>query len=620
MRMKRFFAAVCAVVLLTGCAAELPESSDGETLAPETIPTHPGFYDSASDVEAETDGAVRGFLVEIKACLGMATMGEDILLFSGESPTSLTLLVGEKLVPTVTVTLDCGITPGMPGVQVSEKGVAYYNREKGCVVFLDTSLRETGRVELPQNMQGAPAIAPAMDLIYYCTQTQIRVIELQNGIDRMLKEQDEGQVTLTQILFSGKVLEYAALGPDGQSRSYVGYVSTETGETLGMDSQVRSMDAGKDLFFFSREEGSVLELLFGEVGKPIQKLSLPSDAGTVSAALALDGVVTWKNEGACLDVALYDLLSGKRVSSIALKGERKPCGFLADGKNRCLWILFSENAAEEAVLYRWDVAATSVTEDRVYTGPWYTAKSPDLDGLAECDTRAAEMGEKYGVDVNIFPMDIPAPGDYALEAEFLVDPLRQGLEELERVLSQFPEGFFPQALKGTGTGILHIGLVRDVAGPFEGIQYWKNGDAYIAIEVRPGMTGNIYHELFHVIDSHVLGNCKSYDTWSSLNPKDFEYDYDYTISPGHQNSEYLQGENRAFTDAYAMSFPVEDRCRIFEYAMSPDGVDCFDTEIMQSKLRTVCEGIRRAFGWKKDSREFPWEQYLEEPLAYRESE
>ena len=52
-----------------------------------------------------------------------------------------------------------------------------------------------------------------------------------------------------------------------------------------------------------------------------------------------------------------------------------------------------------------------------------------------------------------------------------------------------------------------------------------------------------------------------------------------------------------------------------EYAVM-DGCEAyFASDIMQAKLKTVCKGIREAFGLKKDSRVFLWEQYLKEPLA-----
>ena len=57
-----------------------------------------------------------------------------------------------------------------------------------------------------------------------------------------------------------------------------------------------------------------------------------------------------------------------------------------------------------------------------------------------------------------------------------------------------------------------------------------------------------------------------------------------------------------------MSYPKEDRARIFEYAMLPGKESLFQTEVMQKKLQTVCTGLREAY----DLEDSPclWEQYL----------
>ena len=69
-------------------------------------------------------------------------------------------------------------------------------------------------------------------------------------------------------------------------------------------------------------------------------------------------------------------------------------------------------------------------------------------------------------------------------------------------------------------------------------------------------------------------------------------------------------------DAFSRTYPKEDRARVWEYALMPDMEATFDSDIMQSKLHLLSFSIRDAFNWKKDSRAFPWEYYLEEPLAY----
>ena len=65
-----------------------------------------------------------------------------------------------------------------------------------------------------------------------------------------------------------------------------------------------------------------------------------------------------------------------------------------------------------------------------------------------------------------------------------------------------------------------------------------------------------------------------------------------------------------------MTVPTEDRARIIDCAITEGNEELFASKTMQNKLRQFCVGLRNACGWKKDSRSFPWEQYLEKPLAY----
>ena len=59
-----------------------------------------------------------------------------------------------------------------------------------------------------------------------------------------------------------------------------------------------------------------------------------------------------------------------------------------------------------------------------------------------------------------------------------------------------------------------------------------------------------------------------------------------------------------------MSYPKEDRARILEYAMTPGHSEYFRSPQMQAKLSQLCQGIREAYGLKKQKEAFLWEQYL----------
>lgn len=190
-------------------------------------------------------------------------------------------------------------------------------------------------------------------------------------------------------------------------------------------------------------------------------------------------------------------------------------------------------------------------------------------------------------------------------------------------MSIFPEGFFRTAAEISDSQKLHIGLVRKLqrknTGVPEGVaaqQYWVDGNAWMALSVGDTVQELFIHQLAHLLDSYVYSKNVAYDEWSKLNPKDFAYDLSYFQYEEHGDSQYLSGKNRAFIDTYSMTYPKEDRARIFDCALAEGNEELFASKTMQNKLRQLCVGIRNAYGWKKDPRSFPWEQYLQTSLAY----
>ena len=111
-----------------------------------------------------------------------------------------------------------------------------------------------------------------------------------------------------------------------------------------------------------------------------------------------------------------------------------------------------------------------------------------------------------------------------------------------------------------------------------------------------------------MIDNRILSTTNAYSQWNSLNPWDFKYDNDYIKNQDRTDRKYLEGEKRHFVDFYSMSFALEDRSRIFEYACMPGNEEIFASKYMQKKLKCVCDGIREAFELTGES--YIWEQYL----------
>ena len=207
------------------------------------------------------------------------------------------------------------------------------------------------------------------------------------------------------------------------------------------------------------------------------------------------------------------------------------------------------------------------------------------------------------------------PDDYTLTSEYQPDAFRIALDQLSAALSRLTPEIITEAARASNDGNIRISLVRSIRGGADlgtpdspwSIQFWDDdGNAHIVLTVLGLVDQNFYHGLAHIIDARVMSECSAFDNWERLNPKGFDYDYNYIANQYRGEDEYPG----AFIDTYAMSYPTEDRARIFEYAMLEGSEDSFASETMQKKLTVLCDGIRRAFGLTESQDTLPWEQYL----------
>jgi hypothetical protein len=180
------------------------------------------------------------------------------------------------------------------------------------------------------------------------------------------------------------------------------------------------------------------------------------------------------------------------------------------------------------------------------------------------------------------------------------------LDQLEPTLAEFPKSFISKSISSK----VRICLVRSIDGQKTGTQFWVDDYAFISIAAGADVRSEFLKGFGHVVDSHVLGNSPVYDYWKDLNPKEFVY--------GQTADEKLTtGDNRAFYDVESMKTGTIDRSRIFWQAMLPDNADMFQSKTMQAKLKMVCKGIRDAWRLEREEEEYPWEQYLNESIAYK---
>ncbi len=606
--MKRLLLLALCLVLLCGCTQEEPLAST-TTVPQETTPapTVSGLY--LPDVVLDDRGAVRSYRLD-EPVLQLVPIGDEVLVATSSEGgrIRLRILTGVNGVVRREKLLEMGAS-ATDSFLANENGICYYNGVEHALVTMDLDLLELGRVQLPEQMVAEPVVSSDMTTVYYCTASEIRALSLETGVSRLLKQQNCQWQRLVGLAQKDELL-ISYMNVDGLDQT--SFISTRDGRTLGSDSSLESFQGGDTYYFLQRRDGTVTEYLCGSYTGEIQAFSLPKENRYFQFCGAIESVVAVQVWQSAVVLESYHLETGMLTSKITMMGVDSVYSIRAGRSG--VW--FVAGQGQNASLCYWDLAASAQAGGTSCVTTRYTAQAPDAQGLARCQQMADALSQRFGVKITIMPSQVRQPEDYKLTPEHQVEALEQGLVTLEKAMSRFPEDFFRRIAQDTTSQVLEISLVRDISGNQGGLQYWLQADALIALKLGASVEQNFYHEVCHVLDSFIYANTRDMDVWDKCNPKGFQYDNSYELYKSHGN-EYLQGEDRAFIDAYSRTYPKEDRARILEYALMAGNEDCFASKTMQKKLHLLCFSIRSAFEWKKDTRSFPWEQYLEEPLAYK---
>ena len=506
--MNRKWLVLLLALLLCGCRnQQSPANAVGESVPAIAVtePTVPvGFYAPDSLAEEATGGAVTAFPLGMENVVGIRILGEDILFFSGQEATTLTLLSGESRYIKAQLQLSCTVNPKDPAVIVDSRGMTYVDRDRQVLVALNDRLEENYQITLPENC-ATPALTADRQLLYYCTADALRVLNLETGMDRLLREMMFPVQELTGLHCDDAVLQCSAVYEDGSHHNL--FFAAETGVLLhesGQDIPLWTQDA---FYVALHMDGTYPEWLTGTGNSKPQVLVLEQESAAMMPVPELGGMFTYsrENENSAL-LECYDLKSGLKIARTILPGIEEPKSPKWEQETNTLWFLATDSTTGQEGLYAWTLEDSPVAEETYYLQSRWTSGNPDLEGLAQCSLFARELSIKHDVHVLIWA-DATAtePWDYSLIPEYQVPLLRRRLEELDVILSSFPEGFLKKAAAGTSTGRLTICLVRSINGKpgtdglesAMGLQFWDaEARAYLAITLGSDMAQHLYHELF----------------------------------------------------------------------------------------------------------------------------
>lgn len=616
--MKQLSLILLALLVLCGCSAA-PQQEIPATEAPTastteaTVAAPVGFYDPESSLEAATNGALQVYPLYRSDAVHIVPMGSGVLVFSGETATTLTLLAGDDLYVRATANLNCLIQAGDPAVQVSDKGVTYYDAATRELVFLDAELTEGTRIAMPEDMVGTPALSANRKNLYYCTENSLRTVELDTGLNMLLREMASTDHRITALHCADMILACEATDSYGTRQSI--FVSTENGRTLWETEDLLALATKGSRYFARHQDGIYPELLTGTINDQVFQLIPSQEDTTIHPVLDLDSVLllgSGGQEGTTLELCNLD--SGKRTNLLACSAVIQPKSIMADPSGASILMLYYDEGYECDIICRWTLSRSASTDERSYLQTRYTKENPDLETMSQLRSHADQLEQRHGVKL-LFWTDATAESsaDLILEPEHQSQAIQQWLTETDQMLSIYPSGFLNQ-LTDQESNPLRICLVRsfDARDPGEALSCLLHLDAgadpYIFVTLGENWKTDFQHQLFHVIETHVLTSNSAFDSWSSLNPKNFHYTLRFLDETTDAIQPYL--ESGSFVNLYATSFPKEDRAMTMLAALEADNEAIFQSRTMQSKLKLLCKGIRNAFGYKKSPEVFLWEQYL----------
>jgi len=601
------------ILLLCGCHAGDRGITRVSSLSPPaetTLAYGQGLYDPGSDLERRTSGAFHTFVLPMKDAAGIRTMGDSILLFSGGVHTTLVLLQGDPLAAVSRIDLNFPLSPEDPSLQIGATTLSFFDPVKEEIIVTAQDLTIIDRHPKPAGAGGTPVFSEEQNAVFYTSGSALYAWELESGRHRLLRN-IASPLALTGIHCRGSILQFRTA--EGSSL----FLSTDTGQQLHSHTENLAITTWGQHYYGVFSSGSGQSIVFGIPGESSRMLKpkdpaarcffLPQNHAAVTVSTPADGILTLDH---------YDLDTGLRTATAELEEDREPFASAAapDGN---VYLLARDPQYGQSVLYRWHVQNTSLRDSAVYTGLHYTQKDPDLAELARCGRYAESLEETYGLQIHLWKDAVKVqPWDYDLEPEHQAHVLMDQLQQLAVCLSHYP----PEVLAETAAHFtsVNICLVRSITGtpesglqdPATGIQFLNGTDAYVVIAAGPFSDRALYHEMYHLMEVHILGNSLALDQWSSLNPAGFSYDYSYITNKTRNSGVYLRHDTRAFVDTYSMSYPKEDRARVLEYAMMPGNRELFQAQTLQRKLQAICKGIREAYGLENSTEIFLWEQYL----------
>ena len=160
--MKRICILLLAILLLAGCSAGEAETTTTQqtTVEQPQETTQPGLYQPENRLEVATGGAVRVFEIGTgRKFAWIGTLGADLMIATDGSNSRVMVLSGENGVPKYNMVIrELTITDPQNTYAAITGGFASYSSELKQVLYYNTALVQTNKLQMPQDISGTVGI------------------------------------------------------------------------------------------------------------------------------------------------------------------------------------------------------------------------------------------------------------------------------------------------------------------------------------------------------------------------------------------------------------------------------------------------------------------------------
>lgn len=436
---------------------------------------------------------------------------------------------------------------------------------------------------------------------------------------------------------------------------YVAIINAQTGEVKYVEDSYLYSYVENNVYYLCESEG---EWIVALDDKTQWKFYLEDQDIQVKCMILDNGYVAYSyTEDDIVSIELFDGDTGKligiqkiKVPYTKVEGEVEdneepiPKAYMINTPqylDENTLIISIENVDKEVRYYIWNLQSSQSeglikskryemgeNPSREVNGTNYVPRelSADLHPLKE---RTDKLEKKYGLEIFIGEECGRYAGGYSVNLHLNYYEVEDSIDVIESALEKYPLGFFEQFKTDYIQGV-NLYLAGYMEGIDEGTVAGAGGfktlnDSRICIYLNCSEFDNLetkfHHEVAHGIDDVIQWSdytLLSNEEWEKLNPKTGMYTFSYNEFGYSENDMYVYVDNRDdvtvkdtyFVDFYAMTFPTEDRARIFENVMTSENleVDFDEAPYLKAKLNYYADCIRTTFdttGWG----EVGWEAY-----------